>query len=320
MNISPRDNRCGITLLPEHAGMCQSLVFTASDGRSIDVIAGCTEQELASGNPWYRGYWLYPFPSRLANGKYTWQERDYRLPLNEPERDNALHGFLTGVTPEVTDRNIQQDSAEVTLRYQYDGANPGYPFPGEVTVTYRLQSPGHLTISVSVMNLHDAPVPVGTGWHPYFSFGGKVDDLCLQLPAGDLVAVDERLLPTGPLTPFTDFAALSRMNDLTIDSALKLHATGDTRAQALLWSPDKQVGIVTWQDTGSESGAGYRYLQIFIPPDRASIALEPVSCGINAFNTGENLLVLAPGQHRVFTNGVSLVNSAGEFSTTVRAE
>ena len=34
----------------------------------------------------------------------------------------------------------------------------------------------------------------------------------------------------------------------------------------------------------------------YIPPDRSSIALEPMTCKANAFNNGDGLITLAPGE------------------------
>lgn len=311
MILSTQDNRCLLEVLPGHGGLCQRLALSPAGGGPVDVLAGCSARELALGNPAFRGVVLYPFPSRLDGGRYRWQGQSYRMPLNEPGRDNALHGLLFRVTPDVVAQEAGQTTASVTLRYAYDGSEPGYPFPGEVTVHYLLQSPGSLTMTLTVTNLHGTTVPVGVGWHPYFSLGGKVDDLSLQLPMGDRVETDARLLPTGKLSPFTDYVALAPIGKLAIDASLRLAPAAQGRVQALLWSPAEQVGLVLWQETGAGVEPGYRYLQVYISPDRSAIALEPVSCGIDAFNTGENLLALPPGELRRFTCGVSLVTEPG---------
>lgn len=308
--ISPRDKRCLLELLPAHAGLCQRLAFTSASGELIQVMAPCSDAELAAGNPWNRGVWLYPFPSRLNAGRYSWQGKPYQLPLNESDRGNALHGFLTRINPVVVTEQISEDSASVTMRYCYDGSEPGYPFPADVDIEYHLQSPGKLTIKMVVNNRHDEPVPLGVGWHPYFTFGTDLGTQSLQLPAGDFVGVDERLLPTGDLHPMTQFAELTAIGDFAIDAPMKLKAEYQDQPGALLWSPSHQAGIVVWMDKGEAAGAGYSYLQVFTPPDRQSIALEPVSCGINAFNTGEHLLTLAPDASQAFTCGVYMVNEA----------
>lgn len=283
-------------------------MFTTDAGERLDVLAGCTAAERAAGNPWYRGAWLYPFPSRLPYGRYTWQGVDYRLPQNAPDGQSAIHGFLNRLTPEILSREITQGTATLRVQYHYDGAEPGYPFPATITLDYALHSPAQLVVTLSVHNRSDVTVPVGVGWHPYFSLGGRIDDVCLQLPAGDMAELDAQLQPTGRAFPFAQFATPARVGDLEVDGSLKLADAAESRAQAMLWSDRLQAGIALWQDMHMTGQTGYRHLQVFIPPDRQSIALEPVSCGINAFNTGENLLGLAPGDTCRFTCGVHLVS------------
>ena len=43
--------------------------------------------------PDYRGIIAAPWPNRIADGRYTFQGVDYQVPVNEPERDCALHGL-----------------------------------------------------------------------------------------------------------------------------------------------------------------------------------------------------------------------------------
>src|SRR5438034_969248 len=36
---------------------------------------------------------LFPFPNRIRDGRYSWDGKSYQLPLNDPTRLNAIHGF-----------------------------------------------------------------------------------------------------------------------------------------------------------------------------------------------------------------------------------
>jgi aldose 1-epimerase len=36
---------------------------------------------------------LFPFPNRIRDGRYTWDGREYQLPLDDPAGKNAIHGF-----------------------------------------------------------------------------------------------------------------------------------------------------------------------------------------------------------------------------------
>ena len=41
-----------------------------------------------------KGASLMPWANRIANGTYNFYGKTYNLPVNEPERNDAMHGFL----------------------------------------------------------------------------------------------------------------------------------------------------------------------------------------------------------------------------------
>src|SRR4051812_9858559 len=55
------------------------------------VVDGFEADEMASGG---HGQVLAPWPNRLGNGAYTFEGQAERVPLNEPERSNAIHGLV----------------------------------------------------------------------------------------------------------------------------------------------------------------------------------------------------------------------------------
>src|SRR5437016_4185547 len=36
---------------------------------------------------------LFPFPNRIRAGRYTWDGKEYQLPLDDPKQANSIHGF-----------------------------------------------------------------------------------------------------------------------------------------------------------------------------------------------------------------------------------
>src|SRR5262245_41292924 len=36
---------------------------------------------------------LFPFPNRIRNGRFTFEGREFRLPLNDSTKAHAIHGF-----------------------------------------------------------------------------------------------------------------------------------------------------------------------------------------------------------------------------------
>ena len=41
-----------------------------------------------------RGQVLLPWPNRIEDGTYEFEGRRHKLPLNEPDRRNAIHGLV----------------------------------------------------------------------------------------------------------------------------------------------------------------------------------------------------------------------------------
>ena len=122
---------------------------------------------------------LFPFAMGIADDVLRFHGRDYRLlPSRE---DSVMHGV-------VRDRSwvVEQawtDSAGDHLRTSITADSEQtlsqYPFPFHLTATQTLQDTT-LTIEVRAVNLHDRPIPVGLGIHPYIPFpmvpgGGKED-------------------------------------------------------------------------------------------------------------------------------------------------
>lgn len=60
-----------------------------------DLIDGYKADEMSSSG---RGQVLVPWPNRLQDGSYEFDRRRHQLPLNEPERRNAIHGLVRWAT------------------------------------------------------------------------------------------------------------------------------------------------------------------------------------------------------------------------------
>lgn len=304
IKLTSPNGKCELELVPEFGGLTNSLRFTLSE--SIDIIAGLPDRKAMQVNAGYSGIPLFPFANRLDKGCYTYTGVDYQLEQNEPARATALHGFLYQLQASVSAVTQDENTSTVSLTYHYDGSITGYPFPAKVIMQYSMGNNACMQVRFTVTNLHDNTIPVGIGWHPYFQLGLPVNDLRLQMPPSKRVLVDNRLLPTGEKIDFTDFSSPTLIGDYAFDDCFVLDANNtENTAKVTLWSDAKQLGLEMFQTTGA---TGFNYLQICIPPDRQSIAIEPVSCGIDAFNTGEGVIHLSAGESFTAEFGVRLIS------------
>ena len=254
------------------------------DGYPVDALA-------SSG----RGQLLLPWPNRIRDGVYTLDGREHRLPLNEPERGNAIHGLVrwSSWTP------VEEAADRVVLTHVLR-PQPGYPFTLELRVEYSLGSDG-LTVSTTAANAGADPCPYGAGSHPYVAVR-SVDDAVLRLPASSILESDERGIPVGssPVEGAFDFRAPRPLGSVQLD-----HCFTDLERDEDGYARVGVDDITLWVDES------YPYLMVFtgdaLPAAerRRSIAVEPMTCAPNAFASGDGLVVLEPGEEHAAAWGIT---------------
>ena len=272
-----------------------------------DLVDGYRADEMSSSG---RGQALMPWPNRLQDGSYEFDGRRYQLPLNEPQRHNAIHGLVRWVGWTVRAREPHRVVMEHLLYPQ-----PGYPFSLRLSIEYTLSDNG-LKVRTTATNVGIAPCPYGSGAHPYLTLGtATVDPLMLCVPAQTVLRSDERGLPMGVEgvkdTPY-DFRQPRRIGSTTLDHAFTdLERDEDGLARVRLRDPDRGIEVSLWVDES------YRYLMVFTGdplPDvrRRSLAVEPMTCPPNAFRTGDALIRLEPGSSFTSTWGIAHGRALGD--------
>jgi aldose 1-epimerase len=250
-----------------------------------------------------RGQVLAPWPNRVRDGRYRWAEQDLQLALSEAANHNAIHGLVRWSEWSV----VERATSAVTLTARV-WPQPGYPFLVDVTATYVLGAEG-LSVALTGRNAGDVALPYGVGQHPYITAGTElVDDSVLTVPASSWLRTDDRGLPLSiePVdgTPW-DFRAGRQVGDRVLDTPYAdLHRDGEGRVVVRLEMVDGTHGVDIW------SGDGADYLQVFsgdtLAPERRrrGLAVEPMSCPADAFNSGEGLVTLEPGQEHTLEWGM----------------
>ena len=64
------------------------------NGKLHNIFAGFQSVEEIQAFTGFKGAVLFPFPNRIKKGKYSYQGKLYSFQINEPQRDNAIHGFV----------------------------------------------------------------------------------------------------------------------------------------------------------------------------------------------------------------------------------
>jgi aldose 1-epimerase len=259
----------------------------ARDG--VDVVRGFGEHEAVKGG---RGQNLLPWPNRIRDGKYTFADQSQQLPLSEPARHNASHGLVRYVPWTLTDHRPDSVTNQVRIFPQ-----PGWPGWLEATITHTVSDEG-LTVAVTATNIGDRDVPFGYAAHPYLTVGEEtVDEVALTVPAAAYLEVDpDRLLPlrVAPVDGTDlDLREGPTLGSRNFDNAL----TDLTRDADGRWWVTLTRGERTAELWGDKTMA---WVQVFTggPYRDWSVAVEPMTCGPDAYNEGpthDDLIVLAPG-------------------------
>jgi aldose 1-epimerase len=260
------------------------------EGRDLVLSYGADEVR-----PRYFGSLLAPWPNRIADGRYAFRGEEHQLALDEPGRRTALHGLVAWARFEAT----RVDDTTVTMSHRLV-PRTGYPFDLEISATYTLDGSG-LHTSVRVVNVGSRPAPWGTAPHPYLRAGtGTVDAWTLTLPADDVLDVTpDRLLPIGKVSVGEmgfDFREPRPLEGVALD-----HAFCSLRPGA-----DGQVRVVVTDASGAGVECAWDptalpWVQVHTADlddpasSRQGLAVEPMTCPPDAFNSGTDLVVLEPG-------------------------
>lgn len=297
----------------------EQVVLTAGELRLVVVTTGGGMRELTRGD-WsvLDGYGvdevplgaygqpLIPWPNRLADGRYEFQGRTYQVPLTEPDKHNALHGFTRWMTWTVEKREPAHAVLGVTLY-----PRGGYPFALDVEIAYSLTASG-VRVVTTARNAGRTALPYANGFHPYVSVGTtSIDGCMLRMPAEKWLPTNERQIPIG-VDPVAgtryDFRSPRAIAGDRLDTAFTgLIRDGDGKARVTLTAPDRSRSVTVWL------GSDYNWVMAYTGDTladekrrRRALGVEPMTAAPNAFQTGSGLRVLAPGEEMVSEWGIDV--------------
>lgn len=258
----------------------------------IDHLDGYDESELCPGGA---GQVLAPWPNRIRDGRYVFAGTAHQLPLTEAASFTALHGLVNW-----TPWRLEAHEADVVVVACDLPAQPGYPWTLSLRSRWEVGSAG-LRAWHEVVNHGPSPCPFGLAVHPYLRLPGVyVDDVVIRVPGRRRLLVDGRLLPIGATKvegSEYDFTTPRRIGAAVLDMTFgELDRDADGSSRVDLSAPDGSPTATVWAD------AAFRWWQVFtgdtLPGDRRrrSVAVEPMTCPPDAFRSGRDVIVLAPGE------------------------
>lgn len=256
-----------------------SVTLAPEDGARVTALRFGTQEMLAPrpdgpllDRP-FGAFWMIPWANRLDAGRLG----TYRLPVNHPKDDTAIHG-LSRDRPWLV-AALAPNSARLTQRVD---AAP-YRYDAELDVT--LDATG-VAMSLAVTNRGAAPMPFGAGWHPWFV---RPAGTRLAFHAAQRCTHDVRGLPVSA-EPTT---GLDGGEEAIL--GLDTHFAGWDGAATIAW-PSLTLHL-------RATGALATNLQVFAPPARPVLCVEPSSHLPDVANRPE---MAALGPMRQLTPGESL--------------
>ena len=268
--------------------LADSAVISDLKIKGHSLISGPKTDDEIAHNSLFKSIYLLPFPNRLKGGKFEFEEEVYQFSINDKVGQNALHGMQIDKPFVLTDETAN-GSLRLCFEQSYEGDHDSFPFPFTFTVVINLDR-HKCELNLQVQNSGQNSMPIGLGWHPYFTLGDSINDCSLCITKCKKIEVNERLLPTGKKSKFDDYSKPKVIGEEKFDTAFLFEKDADFTSVTL---ENDEYKLRYFQETRDQK---FSYLQVYTPDDRNSIAIEPMSCNIDGFNNKEGLRVLAPGK------------------------
>lgn len=254
-------------ICPERGGILISFVSHGEELLYLDestfLDAG---KNIRGGNPI-----LFPICGQLPNSIYTWNGLSYPM---------KNHGVARTASWKVESYQGQAPGAHLTISLESNEETlKSYPFSFRLCYTYRLEQ-GKLTIEQTISHQgteEEGPMPVHTGFHPYFRVSSK--NICHNLTA----------------STYWDY------NDCTEKPLGPTYcAQGKTEAVVTAANADGSVIFYEPANPGRKihltASDAYRYIMLWSVDGCDFLCVEPWTAKNQEILRGEELLTVAPGQ------------------------
>jgi len=215
-------------------------------------------------------------PNRTEYGRFSFDGKEYQLPINERPRKNNLHGFL-------------RFQAFTLLEYSdihavavYENKGEIFPFPFSIKVTCRLDDNGYHQ-EFAITNTGNADMPLTFGVHSNFE-----EKDYFRVPLEKQFIINECCIPEGEPVELDDRQKQYR-NGMQPDgkSIDGFYTSGGNTAR---------IGRMEYKVSENFN----QWILYNRGGDQGFISMEPQCGAVNCLNNGWGLHRLAPGETETF--------------------
>ena len=280
--ITLRADRARVGIAPGLGGSITHYHWV--DGpRRHDWLRPATDADLAAGSADRLACFpLVPFSNRIRDGRFDFEGRSLRIPLNQWPQRHAEHGHGWQAAWKVVER------AGDRLALEYEHMADAWPFPYRAVQDFVLTE-DELRLTLSVENRGPVAMPIGLGFHPYFPRTARCR---LSARVTAMWATDAEVMPTA-LTGADP--RLGAGNGLPIAEAVLDNVFTGWQRQATIDWPERGARL------SLDAGPPLSFLVVYSPAGEDFFCVEPVSHCTDAFNLAAQgradtgMLTLDPG-------------------------
>jgi aldose 1-epimerase len=253
---------------------------------------------------------LAPAPGRMRGDAFVYEGKRYQA---IPPR----HGFLRNRAWET----IESSPDAVVCGLDVDAAaTPEGAFPYEFKARYEVQLvAGGFRVGLRIENSSARTQPVAVGWHPYLF---RSQACSLHIPAASRweLNADDEPTPTGRIVRVEDQDDFRRTRQLGGDEHWDETFTDLPHGPVSCWTEEMtplrthagekvmaRIRRVVSFNAGEGNGTRtLRHVQLYTPPSRQAICIEPLSAPPDALNLHAagnpraDVCALAPGEEAIF--------------------
>ncbi|MBQ8291153.1 MAG: aldose 1-epimerase [Clostridia bacterium] len=221
---------------------------------------------------------LYPV-NRISGGKFSFEGRVYRFPINEAETDCHLHGTIHNACFTIE----QQGGDFLVCRYVSPENDKGFPHKFCIRLFYFLDDKG-LLLKTEITNLSEENMPNFLGFHTTFTIpfikDSKSENIRICADLGEGIARNDFYLPTGAF--LTEDVVTKELREGTFPSNEKSISRHYRAARkGVMRICDVEKGVSVFYE--NESAFGWRML--YSADLSKYICLEPQTCMVNCANS-----------------------------------
>lgn len=284
-------------------GVCYRLY---DKGSGCELLRTPDSEEALEKNPFLFGNPILFPPNRIRGGEFTFEGRQYRFPINEPDTGCHLHGALYR-TPFAVERVSEE---EVVFAYRAgEGEYPGFPHAFRVERHYTLSDDAGLKEVTRIFNDSDQVMPVMLAYHTTFripfAVGGRAEDHRLILPVERLHKRDAHYLPTCEYETGGDCEDLRKGQFVPCEHVTSAFFKANGSVMRLT---DLKKNLTLEYRT-----EGFGYWMLYNGGSRDFLTVEPQTCAIDAFHIDQSseqagVISLLPGKSVAFMTELAIVN------------